>query len=141
VLENQVTATKLNKYQIYNLLKNYHWMVKEIKRIDQYLNETDFKGTAQYGLEATLPKPQGIVGKALENEVIRRTMKSKRMNRYIHEVNFLNERIHVITDEREKVVLDCLLDGMGTTAIGHHLQTTRKQVNDIRENIVKKLMG
>jgi DNA-binding NarL/FixJ family response regulator len=133
------TATKLNKHQIYGVLKNYHWMVKEIQRIDKYLSETDFNGCAQYGIEATLPKPQGIVGKALENEIIRRTNKSKRLYKYIEEVNYINERLHLITDEKEKVVLDCLLDGLSLTAVSRHLGISRQQVTDIRDNIVDKL--
>lgn len=133
------TPTKYNKHQIYGILKDYSWMVKEIQRIDTYLSETDFKGTAQYGIEATLPKAQGIVGKALENEVMRRLNKSKRLQRYINEVNFINERIPVVTDEKEKVVLDCILDGMSLAAISHHLGISRKQVHIIRDHIVDLL--
>lgn len=133
------TTTKLSKYQLYGLLKDYHWKLKEIQRIDHYLSETDFQGTAQYGLEATLPKPQGIVGKALENEVVRRIEKNKRLNQYIEEVNLINERIPQIKDEKEKVVLDCLLDGLSLTAIGKHLGITRKNVSELREKIIDKL--
>ncbi|MET3700143.1 hypothetical protein SAMN05877753_1202 [Bacillus oleivorans] len=134
-----VTATKFNKHQIYGILKNYHWMVKEIQRIDHYLSETDFRGAAQYGIEATLPKAQGVVGKALENEVIRRVNKSKRLQKYIEEVNFINERIPSITDEKEKVVLDCLLDGMSLTGISKHMGISRMQITTIRDDVVDKL--
>ncbi|MFE8704123.1 helix-turn-helix domain-containing protein [Cytobacillus sp. FJAT-54145] len=132
-------AIKLSKYQLYGLLKNYHWMVKEIQRIDHYLTETDFQGTAQYGIEATMPKAQGVVGKALENEVTRRVEKSKRLQKYIEEVNLINERIPLVTDEKEKVVLDCLLDGLSLTAISKHLGISRQQVTDIREKIIDTL--
>lgn len=132
-------ATKYNKFEIYNILRNYFWMVREIKRIDEYLEDTDFSGTAQYGIEATLPKAQGIVGKALENEIIRRAKKSKRLLEYIEKVNFINERTERIKDEKEKVVLDCLLDGLSLTAISKHLGISRQQVTDIRDNMVDRL--
>jgi DNA-directed RNA polymerase specialized sigma24 family protein len=132
-------ATKLNKFQIYNLLKNYHWKVKEIKRIDEYLEDTDFKGTAQYGIESTMPNGQGIVGKALENEIVRRSNKSKRLLEYIDEVNFINQRIDRVTDDKEKVILDCMLDGMSITAISRHMGFSRKHVHKLQDDIVERL--
>jgi DNA-directed RNA polymerase specialized sigma subunit len=132
-------ATTFNKYQIYGILKNYFWMLREIQRIDRELNKTDFTGVAQYGIEATLPHAVGIVSQAIENEVIRRERKSERLYKYIEEVNFINERIHNITDEKQKVILDCLLDGLSLTAISKHLVMSRQQVTDIRDNIVERL--
>jgi DNA-binding NarL/FixJ family response regulator len=128
-----------NKFQIYGILKDYHWMLHEIKRIDNYLRGTDFSGTAQYGIEATLPHAIGIVGRALENEVIRRNKKSESMIEYAKKVNFINERMNRITDEREKVVLDCLLDGLSITAISKHMGIGRTRVTEIRDGIVDKL--
>lgn len=132
-------ATTYNKFQIYGILKDYFWMIREIKKIDYELSKTDFQGVAQYGMEATLPHAVGIVGRALENEVIRRSKKSERMMEYAKKVNFVNERLHKVTDEKEKVVLDCLLDGMNIAAIGHHLKLSRKQVHKLRDNIVELL--
>lgn len=132
-------ATKFNKHHIYGILKNYFWMVKEIQRIDYELSKTDFTGTAQYGVEATLPKAQGIVGKALENEILRRSKKSERLMDYIEKVNYINEHMGNITDEKEKVILDCLLDGLSLTGISKHLGMSRKQVTEIRDDIVDKL--
>jgi hypothetical protein len=111
-----------NKFQIYGILKDYFWMLREIQRIDKELMKTDFRGTAVYGIEATLPHAVGIIGRALENEVIRRNKKSERlMLEYISKVNFINEKMDKVTDEKEKVVLDCLLDGMDISAIAQHL--------------------
>jgi DNA-directed RNA polymerase specialized sigma subunit len=132
-------ATAYNKHQIYGILKDYHWMVREIGRIDRQLSTTDFAGVAQYGIEATMPTAQGVVGRALENEIIRRETKSKRLYDYIDKVNFMNENISKITDEREKVVLDCLLDGLSLTAVSKHLGFSRQLVTDIRDDIVNKL--
>jgi DNA-binding NarL/FixJ family response regulator len=128
-----------NKFQIYGILKDYSWMLREIQRIDRELLRTDFRGTAQYGIEATLPHAVGIVGKALENEVIRRSKKSDRLIEYINKVNFINENMDKVKDEKEKVVLDCLMDGMDISAIAHHLRISRKQVHLLRDNIVNHL--
>lgn len=133
------TAIKFSKHQIYGILKDYHFKIKEIQRIDKELQDTDFKGSAQYGIEATMPRPLGIVGKALENEVIRREKKAKRLSRYIEEVIYINEQIPNVTEEKEKVILDCLLDGMSLTAISKHLGISRRLVTKIRDDIVDKL--
>lgn len=132
-------ATKFNKHQIYGILKDYHWKLREIQRLDRDLLKTDFRGAAQYGIEATLPHAVGIVGKALENEVIRRNKKSSDLLKYCEQINFINENMHKVTDEKEKVVLDCLLEGMDITAISHHLRTNRRHVHLLRDNIVNHL--
>lgn len=131
--------TTYNKHQIYGILKDYHWMLKEMIRVEKQLASTDFKGVAQYGIEATLPHAQGIVGKAIENEVMRRNKKSESIVEYAKRVNFINERLDRVTDEKEKVVLNCLLDGMNIAAIGAHLRTSRKQIHIIRDTIVNIL--
>jgi DNA-binding NarL/FixJ family response regulator len=128
-----------NRHQIYGILKDYCWKLREVQRIDKELQKTDFTGTAQYGIEATLPHAVGLVGKAIENEIIRREKKSERVVDYIDEINFINARTNRIVDEKEKVVLDCLLDGMSIAAVAAHLRTSRKQVNLLRDNIVKLL--
>jgi DNA-directed RNA polymerase specialized sigma24 family protein len=134
-----MTTTKLNNYQIYDILKSYHWKIREIKRIDEHLEETDFKGVAQYGIEATLPTGKGVVGRALENEIIRRDKKSKRLMNYIEEVNFINDHLDKIKDEKEKVVLDCMLDGMSITAISKHMGISRRHVHKLQDKLVETL--
>jgi hypothetical protein len=134
-----LTVKTYNKHQIYGILKDYHWKLREIQRIDRELKRTDFAGVAQYGIEATLPHAQGIIGRAIENEIVRREKKSDSMIEYALEINFINERIDKITAGKEKVVLDCLLDGMGIVAISHHLGMTRQTVAEIRDKIVDKI--
>lgn len=132
-------AVKISKYEIYDILKDYFWMIREIQRIDRELSETDFNGAAQYGIDATMPRPQGVVGKALENEAMRRVQKSQRLQKYIRDVNFINQNRHKIKGNREEVVLDCLLDGLSLTAIAKHLGMGRTRVTEIRNNIVDEL--
>lgn len=134
-----VATAKFNRYQIYSILKNYAWMLREIQRIDKELTRTDFTGVSQYGIEASLPHAQGIVGRAIENEVMRRNRKSDKLLKYCEEVNFINENVDKVTDEKEKVVLDCLLDGMSITAIAHHLRMSRQQVHTLQNDIVKRM--
>ncbi|SDJ76498.1 LuxR C-terminal-related transcriptional regulator [Salimicrobium halophilum] len=135
---NTMTITE---NQVYQILSDYHWMIKEIQRIDKLLNQTEFAGVAQYGIEATMPKPQGDIAKdAIGNEVARRDKKWKRKKQMVDKVEFIQERIERIDQEREKVVLDCLLDGMSISAISNHMGLSRRHINTIRGNIVAKLV-
>jgi hypothetical protein len=129
-----------NKFQIYGILKDYHWMLREIKRIDYELSKTDFQGVAQYGVEATLPHAVGIVGRALENEIVRRSKKSERLYEYVEKVNFINGRLGKVQDEKLKVTMDCMLDGMSMVQIGKHLGLSRRRVHELRDEIVNKLV-
>jgi hypothetical protein len=138
---SQDTKIKMyNKHQVYGILKNYFWMLREIQRIDSELSRTDFKGVAQYGISATLPTGKGLVGKTLENEIVRRNLKSERLLNYIDQVNFINDNMDKVTDEKEKVILDCLLDGLSISAISRHLGTNRKQINVQVDNIINSLV-
>lgn len=126
---------------VYEILSNYHWMIKEVKRIEYLLEQTEFTGVAQYGIEATMPKPQGGITKdAMANEVARRDKKLSRKIRLIEKIEFVQKRMERVQDEREKVVLDCLLDGMSINAISHHMGLTRRHINNLRQNIVKTLV-
>ena len=130
-----------NKHQIYGILKDYHWKLREIIQLEKDLQKTDFSGVAQYGIEATLPNGKGIVGKAIENEIIRRSNKSERIVDYAKEVNFINENMHKVKDEKQKVVLDCMLDGFSISAIAHHMQTNRKFIHKMIDDIVDCLVN
>lgn len=50
----------MNRKDIENLVNNYHWMVKEVYRLQKVLYGSTISmknwGVAQYGLEAAMPK-------------------------------------------------------------------------------------
>lgn len=125
--------------EIKHILSNYFWMIKEVKRINEDLCEIETSVTAQYGIEASMPKPQGLTSDAIANEVIRRDKKGQRKNEFINKIKYVQERIHLIEDDREKVVLDCLLDGMSISAISNHMGLSRKHIDRLRDTIVSRM--
>lgn len=50
----------MNRKDIENLVNNYHWMVKEVYRLQKVLYGSTISmknwGVAQYGLEVAMPK-------------------------------------------------------------------------------------
>jgi DNA-directed RNA polymerase specialized sigma subunit len=132
-------ATTYSPEQVSNIIRDYHWMVKEISRINNILKDTEFTGTAQYGLEATLPKGNKVHHDKMDFEVDRRIKKSRRVEKMERKIRFIQERFDRLKDEREKVILDCLLDGMNLTDISEHLGMSRKHIHKIKDNIAEQL--
>ena len=125
--------------EIKHILSNYFWMIKEVKRINDELSEIETSVTAQYGIEASMPKPQGLTSDAIANEVIRRDKKAQRKYEFIRKIKYVQERIYLIEDDREKVVLDCLLDGMSISAISNHMGLSRTHIDRLRDSIVGRM--
>jgi len=131
----------MNKKQIANALRDYSWMINEIKRQRKMLEDAGDGITAQYGIEASLPKGSGQNSDPVFREYLRREKKSKWVEKLEEKVLFIQERIPNITEEREKAVLECLLDGMSMIAISRHMGLSERHIFRIRDSIVDKMAG
>lgn len=127
---------KMNKKQIEQALRDYNWMINEIKRQREMLASV---GSSVVSKIDDMPKGKGITGDPVAMEVIRRDKKSKWIEKLENKVLFIQKRIHIITDEREKAVLECMLDGMSMIAISHHMGLSRRHIYNIKESIVDKI--
>lgn len=118
---------------ILNIIVEYHWMVKEVNRLNLQMQSVETVGVASYSDE---PKAPYLVSRRIEGEVIRREKKLDRKSRYERRINFITNSYSLIDKEQDKVVLDCMLDGMSITAIAIHLNMNRKTVQRIRDRII-----
>ncbi|GAA0343921.1 hypothetical protein GCM10008931_39000 [Oceanobacillus oncorhynchi subsp. oncorhynchi] len=129
----------MNSKQIEETLRDYSWMLNEIKRQRQLM---DYEGgilVAQSGIESTMPKAKGGTSDPIALEVIRRDKNSKWLDKLETKVLFIQKRIHLITDEREKAVLECMLDGLSMSAISQHMGLSRRHIYNIKESIVNRI--
>ena len=130
----------MNKKEIASILRDYHWMINEIRRQRKMLSdEVNGNFTAQYGIESSLPKGKGQNGDPIFREVIRREKKSRWIEKLEKKVMFVQEHMDCITNEREKAVLECLLDGMSMIAISRHMGLSVRHVQRIKNSIVDKM--
>lgn len=129
---------KVSKHKLYEMITLYHKKQREIEKLNVQLQSVGTKGTAQYGIEATLPKGGGV-GDPTQAEALRRIMKQERIKEYSEDNLYIVKRMNRITDETERMVLDCLLDGMSIVATGKHLAVSREHVHKLRDKIVNKL--
>lgn len=129
----------MNKQEVENILKNYAWMLNSIKLERESLKEVGGKFTATYGDDAGMPKAVGGNSDPVFNEVVRRSKRWKRIERYENEIQSIQDRIDRIEDERESEVLYWLLDGKSYRWIGAHMGLSFSHIKRIRDSIVEQL--
>ena len=137
---SQIGVVLVDKKEIEQALRDYRWMIKEIQRQREMLSHYETKVTAQTGIEAVMPKAKGITSDPVALEVIRRDKKSQWVEKLEQKVLFIQKRISIITDEREKAVLNCMLDGMSMKAIGQHMGLSRTHIYNIKESIIEQFV-
>ncbi|GIN39032.1 helix-turn-helix domain-containing protein [Heyndrickxia oleronia] len=125
--------------EIEDILKNYSWMINSIKELRKSLQSAGEGLTAQYGVEATLPKPQGVTGDPIYRELIRREKRHAVINKYKAKISVIQDRLHLIKDDRELEVLHWLLEGKSYRWIGMHMGLSFSHIKRIRDSIVDKL--
>ncbi|WP_038246235.1 helix-turn-helix domain-containing protein [Virgibacillus salexigens] len=129
----------MNKKEIGNTLRDYKWMINEIKRQREFLKDAGTNLVAQSGIESAMPKAQGGTSDPVAREVVRRDKKYTWINRLERKVTYIQERIPAISNERELVVLECLLDGMSMRAISNHMGLSERHIFRIRDAIVSQM--
>ena len=129
----------MNRKEIEGILKNYSWMINSIKELRKSLQSGGEGLTAQYGVEATLPKPQGITGDPIYREIIRREKRHAVINKYKAKISVIQDRLHLIKDDRELEVLHWLLEGKSYRWIALHMGLSHSHIRRIRESIVDQL--
>jgi len=110
------------KEKIEQLIRDYHWMKKEVERLERvlfgYSTPMRLWGVAQYGDEFAMPK--GSVGKSqaeLRDMDIREERQYKRLKLLRRKVYVIESGADLLRDEKDKVIYDCMLDGMSYRAI------------------------
>ena len=129
---------------ITQMIKDYRWMKREIFRLQNIVHGFTIPitnwGVAQYGIEAVMPK--GSKGKSaaeLKKAESLEEKRKKRLLRYESEVFLLETLADVLENETQKVIYDCLLDGMTYRNIGEHLGMSKDYVQKQKKEIVRQL--
>jgi uncharacterized protein YerC len=129
----------MNKNQIANILKDYHWMMNSIKILRQSLADAGEGITAQYGEESGQPKARGTTSDPIYKEVLRREKRHHVIEKYKSKISIIQDRIHLISDDRETEVLHWLLEGKSYRWIGRHMGLSHSHIIRIKDSIVSKI--
>lgn len=127
-------------------LKDYHWLTREVDRLQQYLNNAiriegygGGSGVSQYGIEASLPKGNGYKPSYLtipEEKFEREVGRLKKLEEKVRRIDAAASKIE---DEKERTVLECILDGVRMNMIAKHVGVSRQRLNEIKRSLVKRL--
>ncbi|MFJ5566129.1 helix-turn-helix transcriptional regulator [Lysinibacillus xylanilyticus] len=121
------------------MITDYHWMVNAIKEMRSEM-VTGAK-TAQYGIEATLPKAVGGVGDPIMQEAIRRSKNIKRVAEYERKLLEVQKLLDKVTGDRELQVLNWMLDGKSKRWIGQNMGLSHTHIQNIKDSIVKQMVN
>jgi len=120
-------------------LKDYHWMVKEVDRLRKYLAGAGEGLTRQYGIDSAMPKAKGGASDPVNREIERRWRQWNRLEKLEEKLKKIETATDAISDEKEKTVLECILDGERMNIIAKHVGVSRQRLNEIKRGLVKKL--
>lgn len=130
----------MNKWQVEDLLKDYHWKLHSVKIMRESMNEVNVSMVAQYGLQAAMPKASGDSSDPILKEVERRDKRWKKISAYENDIQFIQARLPLISNDREIEVLHWLLEGKSMRWIGRHMGISHTGVTRIKSKIIEKLI-
>jgi hypothetical protein len=123
-------------------LRSYHWMINEIDRLNNQIhkaiqiNSPESSLVARYGDEATLPRGKGLKLSTMSISEEKYERQIKRVASLEEKVRKINEAIESLVDEKERTVMECILDGERMNIIAKHVGVSRTRLNEIKRTIV-----
>lgn len=119
-----------------DLINNYPFYIKRIIKLrERYLNEVAGGNISQYGIESSLPKPQGNNSDPVYNEMQRLLKMDKELSRLEYKVRYIQNRGERVVDERLGLVLNMRLSGKTYQEIADELEVTKPRVNQMMNEI------
>ncbi|MDB5053294.1 MAG: hypothetical protein JWM44_1344 [Bacilli bacterium] len=127
-------------------LKDYHWMVREIDRLERSIDQAiqsapdvSNRLVAQYGIEAAMPKGQGKKLTSLTIDENKYERMVKRLEKLKKQALNINVAAESITDDKERTILDCILDGVQMKETAFHVGVSRQRMNEIKQDVIRKM--
>lgn len=120
---------------IREMFKDYKWMSNELE--GAMLIKMDSNSIAQYGIEATMPKPQGITSDKICNMIINKEKEDKKLVKWAKKVKFIDECENLLTRDLDVFIYRKLKQGYSHNTIGaisgEHKSTISNRVTKIVE--------
>ena len=133
---NYATNKQYTIEKIMDLINNYPFYIKRIIKLrERYLNEVAGGNISQYGIESTLPKPQGNNSDPVYNEMQRLLKMDKELSRLEYKVRYIQNRGERVVDERLGLVFNMRLSGKTYQEIADELEVTKPRVNQMMNEI------
>ncbi|KIL80716.1 hypothetical protein [Bacillus badius] len=131
---------QMMEWQVEEWIRDYNFMLREIARLNRLLNAVHGGRSslvAAYGDDAGMPKGSSGISQA---ELRQLDIRERRLLKYEAIVQYLDEVMGEIKDEKEKVVYDCMIEGLSYSRIAVHLGKSRDTIRKVKEGIIGKIV-
>ncbi|RIN37024.1 hypothetical protein BU065_01210 [Staphylococcus succinus] len=122
--------------EIRNMIDDYKSMCN---LLEEFLPEVDSNSIALYGIESTLPKPQGVNNSKVESSVLVRDKVTKRQQKLIDKIKFVNCMQEQLEDDNDYFFLELWKTDKKRKDVLSILKITKNDYTDMRKNIVEQL--
>lgn len=122
--------------EIRNMIDDYKSMCN---LLEELLPELDSNSIAQYGIESSLPKPQGVNNSKVESSVVVRDKITKRQRRLVDKIEFINTKQEQLEDDNDYFFLELWKIGKKRKDVLAILKITKNEYTNMRRNIVEQL--
>lgn len=125
--------------KVMELINSYPYYIKRITALrKEYQDEVGGGNIGQYGIEATLPKPQGGSTDPVFNEMQRLMKMDQELSRLESKTRYIQNRWNRITDERLATILNLRLSGYIYKEIADRVGLSEARVNQLIKEICKE---
>ncbi|MBD7984228.1 DNA-binding response regulator [Sporosarcina sp. Sa2YVA2] len=128
----------MTEEEMEQLVKDYHWMVNSISVIKEGMGSIGGL-TAIYGTEVGASKKNGGRSDPIFREATRRERRLKKIYEFEQKIAFVQERLPLITDDREMEILHWLLEGKSLRWIGRHMKISDRHIGRIKDKVIQRL--
>lgn len=112
---------------IKEMLNDYSWM---LNAVESKILASDSTGTAQYGIEASMPKAQGQTSDKVSSIVLKTITQDRFTIKCAEKVQFIDNNEHHITKAKDVYILKLLKRGYSYTKIGLLVGLHKSQVGN-----------
>ncbi|MFE1630758.1 hypothetical protein ACFLFF_28855, partial [Brevibacillus reuszeri] len=120
-------------------IRDYSFSLREIDRIKGILKDAGEGTVGAYGIDASLPKGKGTTSDKTHREAVKRERYWERLRRLEASIQRVDRGSETITDDKERAVLECIMDGVRMNMIARHVGVSRSYLNDIKRELIKKM--
>lgn len=125
--------------QVEEELKDYPWMVREIDRLNELLEQVGSGLTGVYGLDGAMPKGKGRHSDSVHREAQQREKHRSRLRQLEAKVTRLDEAARQVCDDRQRTVLECIMEGQRMNHIARHIGVSRQRLHELKLELVRFL--
>ena len=97
-------------------------------------------GVAQYGIDAAMPKGSSMRSvEEIDAMDLCAKWQWESLKKYESYIYAVEKAPDFLAEEKNKIVFDCMLEGMSYRKIGSHLEISRDKVREVKEGIISQL--